>query len=213
MSERVRHPIFARVYARISGAAEAKGAAEHREELLAGLGGRVVEVGAGNGLNFDHYPDTVTDVMAVEPEPHLRQLARAAATRAIVNVTVMDGTADSLPLDDASCDAAVCSLVLCSVADQDAALHEVRRVVRPGGELRFYEHVLDPSPRFARFQRSVDIVHPYVAGGCHVTRDTEDAISRAGFEIASVRRFRFASDRISTAAAPKILGTARAPGS
>ncbi|HXH56033.1 class I SAM-dependent methyltransferase [Iamia sp.] len=211
MSERVRHPIFARIYARISGAAEAKGGAEHREELLAGLGGRVVEVGAGNGLNFGHYPDAVTEVVAVEPEPHLRQLAEAAATRVIVKVTVVDGTAASLPLDGKSCDAAVCSLVLCSVADQDAALREVRRVVRPGGELRFYEHVVDPGSRFARFQRRVDIVHPHVAGGCHVTRDTGDAISRAGFEITSIRRFRFAPNRLSTAAAPKILGTARAP--
>lgn len=213
MSERVRHPIFARIYARISGAAEAKGAAEHREELLAHLGGRVVEVGAGNGLNFAHYPDAVTEVVAVEPEPHLRRLAEAAATRAQVKVTVVDGTADSLPLEDASCGAAVCSLVLCSVADQDAALREVRRVVRPGGELRFYEHVLDASPRFARFQRIIDVVHPHVAGGCHVTRDTDDAISRAGFKITSIRRFRFAPERLSTAAAPKILGTARAPGS
>ncbi len=209
MTDRVRHPIFARLYARIAGAAEAKGAAEHREEMLAGLEGRVVEVGAGNGLNFGHYPLTVSEVIAVEPEPHLRELARRAAADARVPITVVDGTAGSLPVEDGSCNAAVCSLVLCSVADQDAALAEVRRVLRRAGELRFYEHVLDANPRFARFQRVVDVVHPYVSGGCHVTRDTEATIIRAGFEITSIRRFRFAPEPLTKQAAPKILGTAR----
>lgn len=209
MSEKVHHPIFARLYARISAKAEAKGAAEHREEMLAGLEGRVVEVGAGNGLNFSHYPPTVAEVIAVEPEPHLRNLAKVAAADAKVNVTVVDGTATSLPVDEASCDAAVCSLVLCSVADQDTALAEVRRVLRPGGELRFYEHVLAEEPRFARFQRIVDVVHPYIGGGCHVSRDTEAAITRAGFEITTIRRFRFAPEPLTKQAAPKILGTAR----
>src|SRR6266508_5043868 len=110
VSSTVRHPVFARIYARISAGAETKGAAEHRDEMLAGLEGRVVEVGAGNGLNFAHYPPTVTEVVAVEPEPHLRKLAQIAATDAKVVVTVVDGTADRLPLEDAACDAAVCSL-------------------------------------------------------------------------------------------------------
>ncbi len=211
MSTQVRHPIFARLYVRLSGAAEAKGAAEHREEMLDGLHGRVVEVGAGNGLNFAHYPATVTEVIAVEPEPHLRKLALAAASDAKVAVTVVDGTADSLPVEDRTCDAAVCSLVLCSVADQAEALSEIRRVLRPGGELRFYEHVLSDSPRLAWFQRRVDVIHPYVAGGCHVTRDTERAIQDAGFEITRIRRFRFAPELLSAQAAPKILGTARVP--
>jgi ubiquinone/menaquinone biosynthesis C-methylase UbiE len=208
-SAKVHHPVFARIYARISAGAEARGAAEHRDEMLAGITGRVVEVGAGNGLNFAHYPPSVTEVIAVEPEAHLRKLAEAAASGAEVPVAVVDGTADALPLDDDSCDAAVCSLVLCSVADQAAALAEVRRALRPGGELRFYEHVLAASPRFAHFQRIVDVVHPYIGGGCHVTRDTETAIIDAGFEITSIRRFRFAPEPLTKQAAPKILGAAR----
>ncbi len=212
MTREVRHPIFARFYARMSEGSEAKGGAQYRKELLAELEGRVVEVGAGNGLNFAHYPATVADVVAVEPEPHLRKLAKGVAEQADVAITVVDGTADSLPLGDGTCDAAVCSLVLCSVADQGEALAEVRRVLRPGGELRFYEHVLDDSPGFARFQRIVDIVHPYLAGGCHITCDTETAITRAGFEITSIRRFRFVPDPLSAQAAPRILGTARRPG-
>lgn len=211
MSSRVHHPVFARIYARISASAEAKGAAEHREEMLAGLEGRVVEVGAGNGLNFSHYSPTVTEVVAVEPEPHLRKLAKSAATDAKVVVTVVDGTADRLPLEDAVCDAAVCSLVLCSVADQARALGEVRRVLRPGGELRFYEHVAADTPGLARVQRVVDVVHPFVSGGCHVTRDTERAIRDAGFDVTSIRRFRFAPELLTKQAAPKILGTARVP--
>lgn len=209
MSAPVRHPIFARLYAHLSGAAETKGAADHRKEMLTGLQGRVVEVGAGNGLNFAHYPATVTELIAVEPEPHLRKLAQAATGAAPVAVTVVEGTADSLPLEDGSCDAAVCSLVLCSVADQAAALAEVRRVLLPDGELRFYEHVLGDSPRFARLQRAVNLVHPHVAGGCHVTRDTETAITSAGFELTTIRRFRFAPEPLSKQAAPKILGAAR----
>lgn len=211
MSSTVHHPVFARIYARISASAEAKGAAEHREEMLAGLEGRVVEVGAGNGLNFAHYPPTVTEVVAVEPEPHLRKLAQIAATDAKVVVTVVDGTADRLPLEDAACEAAVCSLVLCSVADQAHALAEVRRVLKPGGELRFYEHVAADTPGLARVQRIADVVHPFVSGGCHVTRDTEQAIRDAGFDITSIRRFRFAPELLTKQAAPKILGIARAP--
>jgi len=207
----VRHPIFARLYARFSADEEAKGGAELRDELLAGLAGRVMEVGAGHGLNFAHYPTAVTEVVAIEPEPHLRELASEAAARAPVPVTVVDGVADSLPLPDDSCDAAVCSLVLCSVADRDAALAEVRRVLRPGGELRFYEHVLADTPGLARVQRVLNVVHPFLAGGCHITRDTEAAIERAGFEIVRIRRFRFAPMLPSKHVSPKILGTARLP--
>jgi len=189
-----------------------KGAAAHRAEMLDGLNGRVVEVGAGTGLNFSHYPVAVTEVVAVEPEPHLRTLATAAAADAEVHVVVVDGTADSLPLDDDSCDAAVCSLVLCSVPDQARALAEVRRVLRADGELRFYEHVLADRRGFARFQRAVDVVHRYVAGGCHVTRDTEAAITTAGFDITRIRRFDFAPEPLTKQAAPKILGTAKLAG-
>ena len=128
----VRHPIFARLYARVSPGVERKGAAEHRDELLAGVAGRVIEIGAGNGLNFAHYPASVTEVVAVEPEPYLRGRAQEAAESAPVPVTIVDGVADDLPADDGAFDAAVASLVLCSVPDQATALAEVRRVLRPG---------------------------------------------------------------------------------
>src|SRR4051794_18407633 len=99
------HPIFARFYARASLAME-RGVAEHRRTLLAGLAGRVIEIGAGNGLNFAHYPTTVTEVIAVEPEPLLRRLAEHNAHRAAVPVKVVDATAEHLAVADSSCDAA-----------------------------------------------------------------------------------------------------------
>ena len=110
--------------------------------MLAGLRGRVVEIGAGNGMNFAHYPATVDEVVAVEPEAYLRAKAEQAADRAAVRVSVRDGVADALPIPAAGFDAVVASLVLCSVADPGAAVAEMRRVLKPGGELRFMEHVL-----------------------------------------------------------------------
>ena len=205
----VHHPLFARLYARMGTRAEEAGQAEHRDELLAGLHGRVVEVGAGNGLNFPHYPATVEEVVAVEPEPYLRERAHEAAARAPVPVTVLDGTADALPLADRSVDAGVLSLVLCSVPDQASALAELRRVLRPGGGLRFYEHVRSERPKLARVQRAVDVVWPHVSGGCHTHRDTPRAIERAGFEIESCRRFRFRPCALLAPAEPHVVGRAR----
>ena len=161
---RKRHPIWARFYARISPTMDAQGAVDHRRELLAGLAGRVLEVGAGNGLNFAHYPPAVTEVLAVEPEPYLRGLAEVAARQAPVSVRVVDGSADALPAADASMDAAVASLVLCSVPDQARALAELHRVLRPGGELRFFEHIRADTVGLARVQRLADLIWPTLVG-------------------------------------------------
>lgn len=207
----VHHPFFARMYARMAPAFEAKGSGQHRDELLAGAGGRVIEVGAGVGSNFAHYPATVTEVVAVEPEPYLRERAEQAAKDAAVPVRVVDGVADKLPFDVARFDVGVASLVLCSVPDQDRALAELFRVVRPGGELRFYEHVRSERPRFARMQRRVDLVWPLLGGGCHASRATGDAIERAGFVIERIRRFEFRPAMTSYPVAPHILGIATRP--
>jgi ubiquinone/menaquinone biosynthesis C-methylase UbiE len=210
VSKEVRHPIFARLYDRMSRGEEDKTeAAVHRDELLAGLEGRVIEVGAGNGLNFKHYPATVTEVVAVEPEDYLRALAEKEAAGADASVTVVDGLADRLPATDASFDAGVASLVLCSVPDQRIALAELRRVIKPGGELRFYEHVLAEQAGMARVQRIVGKVWPFFAGGCHADRDTAGAIEAAGFEIETCRRFPFRPSLIEYPVTPRILGAAR----
>jgi SAM-dependent methyltransferase len=106
-TDTVKHPVFARGYARLSPLMDASGEAKYRDELLDGLAGRIIEVGAGNGLNFSHHPEAVSEVLAVEPEAYLRARAIEAASR----VTVVDGTADALPAEDPSFDAAVASLV------------------------------------------------------------------------------------------------------
>lgn len=210
-AESCRHPLFARFYQRLAGAAEKAGGAEHRTRLLAGLAGRVVEVGAGNGMNFSHYPTTVTEVVAVEPEPYLRARAKEAAAHAPVTITVVDGTAASIPLADASVEAGIASLVLCSVPDQTAALAELRRVIRPGGELRFYEHVLADNWRWARRQRRLDPIWTRLGGGCHISRDTGAAIVGAGFQITEQERFLFQPCWLGRLSAPHILGRARRP--
>jgi len=206
---RVHHPIFARMYRRMAAEFENKGASEHRDELLAGLSGRVIEVGAGTGLNFAHYPPMVTEVLAVEPEPYLRAAAEEAAQKAAVAVRVVDGTADELPVQDGDFDGGVASLVLCSVPSQARALGELFRVIRPGGELRFYEHVRSPQRGFARVQSALDLVWPYLGGGCHTSRDTERAIADAGFAIERVRHFTFRPALCTAPVSPMVLGTAR----
>ena len=206
-----QHPRFARMYERISAESERRGTAEHRRRALAGLSGRVIEVGAGNGMNFAHYPASVTEVVAVEPEDHLRALAERAAEEALVPVQVVAGHAGALPVEDVSCDAAVLSLVLCSVPDVPQALAEIRRVLKPGGQLRFYEHVRSDKPWFAALEDALTPLWSRLGGGCHLNRDTAAAIRSSGFDIELLHRFHYAPLRFSPAQA-HILGVARRPG-
>ncbi|MER7515623.1 class I SAM-dependent methyltransferase [Streptomyces sp. NPDC126499] len=208
------HPLFARFYAGYAGPAlEKAGIAEHRGRLLDGLAGEVIEVGAGNGLNFRHCPPGVTRLVAVEPEPNLRRMAEREARRAPVPVEVEAARAERLPFPDASFDAAVVCLVLCSVAAPDRALAELHRVLRPGGQLRFFEHVRADSPAMRRVQRALDAtVWPRLAGGCHTGRDTLTALVTAGFALGTVDRFAFPRTRVPLPTATHILGTAVRPG-
>jgi ubiquinone/menaquinone biosynthesis C-methylase UbiE len=204
----VNNPLFARYFARFGGRNEERGNREHRQEMLAGLSGLVMEVGPGNGLNFPHYPRSVREVVAVEPEPYLRSRAVEAAADAPVPIRVADGTADELPAADGSVDAVVVSGLLCSVADVPAALAEFHRVLRPGGQLRFYEHVRSRDVLFAGFQQAADLVWPRLMGGCHVHRQTRAAIEQV-FTIETCRGFRFPPDAFYWPVAPRILGIAR----
>ncbi|MEQ7128071.1 methyltransferase domain-containing protein [Actinopolymorpha sp. B11F2] len=203
----VHHPIFARLYPAMSAAMDRGGIAEHRHALLEDASGVVVEVGAGDGRNFAHYPAGVSRVLAVEPEPHLRRLASSAAARAPVRVEVADGLAEHLPAGDGSADTVVVSLVLCSVRDQAKALGEIRRVLTSSGQLRFLEHVRADTQGMARLQRVLDAtIWPRLAGGCRTGRDTIAAIEGAGFSVDKLERFRFPDARIPTSF--HIVGTA-----
>jgi SAM-dependent methyltransferase len=201
----VRHPVFARVYARVGHLMDAE-IGDHRRRLLAGLRGRVLEVGAGNGLNFPHYPAAVSEVLAVEPEPYLRRLALAAARQAPVPIRVVAGTAEALPAPDSAVDAVVASLVLCTVAEPVRALAETRRVLRPGGRLRFYEHVRAEDLRLARWQDRLELPWGWLVGGCHPNRDTVAAVTAAGLQLVALDRFDLRA--MPPLARPHVLGVA-----
>jgi ubiquinone/menaquinone biosynthesis C-methylase UbiE len=211
-SQQVRHPLFARFYARLSVNMETAGVGRLREELLAGTAGMVIEVGAGNGLNFGHYPRSVSSVLAVEPEPHLRGIAERSAAAARVPIKVVDGSAEQLPAEDGSFDAVIATLMLCSVPDPQAALAEMRRVLRPGGELRFMEHVRADTPAYRRMQQLADATFwPVCFGGCHASRDPVAAIGAAGFTVTDLTRYRLPDSRLPWPTAPHARGVAVRP--
>jgi ubiquinone/menaquinone biosynthesis C-methylase UbiE len=188
-------------------------ARELRRQLIAGLRGRVIEVGCGDGRNFEHYLPQVTQVVGVEPDPNARAAAAERAAEAQVPIEIVEGVASPLPAEDASFDAALIVWVLCSVPDPAAALQELRRVLVPGGELWFYEHVRSENTAFRALQRAGDALFwTRALGGCETTRDSVRAIEDAGFEIASLDRGFQASTVLTITAAPYVLGVARNPG-
>jgi SAM-dependent methyltransferase len=182
----VDHPFFARVWPVVT-ALETEAVRALRRENLAGLSGRVLEIGAGVGTNFANYPQAVQQVVAVEPEPRLTAHARAAAAAAPVPVVVIRETAEAFN-DGELFDAVVCSLVLCSVRDTAGVLRRVYSLLRPGGQLRYLEHVASAGAR-GRLQRFADAtLWPRLFGNCHTHRDTERSIVDAGFEMDTSRR-------------------------
>jgi SAM-dependent methyltransferase len=186
MAETIDNPFFARLWTALS-TREPESIRRLRRENLVGLSGRVLEVGAGTGTNFEFYPDTVTEVVAVEPERRLADIAIRAAEDAQVPVTVTGDTIEHYAPGE-QFDAVVCSLVLCSVGDPDDVLRQLFSRLRPGGELRYLEHVASTGLR-ANLQRVADAtVWPRLFGNCHTHRHTERSIVDAGFEVRESRR-------------------------
>jgi ubiquinone/menaquinone biosynthesis C-methylase UbiE len=185
-------------------------ARELRRRLLAGVRGRVIEVGCGDGRSFEHYPAEVDAVLAVEPDAAARAVAEDRATAAAAPIDVVAGVAEELPAEARTFDAAVVMGVLCSVADAGTALREVRRVLVPRGELGFWEHVRSPHRPFRALQHACDsLFWTRALGGCRTTRDTEGAIRAAGFEITTIERGFHSSSLLTITSAPYITGVAR----
>lgn len=208
----VRRPLFANVlYPRFRKAAEENGEHEYRARLLDGLSGRVLELGCGDGAHFRLYPDSVEELVAVEPEENLIKRAERAVTDATCPVRIVPGFAEALPAADGEFDAAVATLVLCSVEDQRLALGELMRVIRSGGELRFFEHVRADARMHVAAQLAVQPLWSQLGGGCHLARNTEQAIRDAGFQIEHIERFEFAPGVLQKLAGPHILGIATRP--
>jgi SAM-dependent methyltransferase len=183
---------------------------ELRRQALRGLRGRVIEVGSGDGRSFEHYPPEVEHVLAVEPDPTARTAAAERAKVAPVPIELVDEDAAALPADDGAFDAAVLMGVLCSVPDPAAALRELRRVLVPNGELRFWEHVRAGNRAFRAFQRAIDALFwTRALGGCETTRDTESAIRDSGFRIERLDRGFHSSSLLTITSAPYVLGIAR----
>jgi ubiquinone/menaquinone biosynthesis C-methylase UbiE len=167
-------------------ACSTRGMRKWRRRALGGLAGRVVEIGFGSGRNLPFYPDTVTEIVAVEPPGLMRDRAREriAATSIPVRWGGLDG--QRLELDDQSFDAAVVTFSLCTIPDAAAALSELRRVVRSGGELRLLEHGTAPDESVRRWQRRLNGLERTLAGGCQLVKDPVALVRAAGWKITSL---------------------------
>jgi SAM-dependent methyltransferase len=182
----VDHPFFARIWP-VAVNHESRAVRALRQENLAGLSGRVLEVGAGIGTNFALYPESVEQVVAIEPEAHMAERARTAAATAPVPVQVIGQTVEEF-VGGEQFDAVVCSMVLCSVSDPEGVLRHLKSLLRTGGQLRYLEHVASAGGR-GRLQRFADAtVWPKFLGNCHTHRDTERSIIDTGFEVDTSRR-------------------------
>ena len=193
MQNTVDNPFFARLW-KVMSTHETDAIRRLRRENLAGLSGRVLEVGAGTGTNFEFYPDTVTEVVAVEPERTLAEVAQQAAAAAPVPVTVSTDTVEQYmaaggeQFDSPPFDGVVCSLVLCSVDDPESVLRELYSLLKPGGELRYLEHIASSGAQ-AGLQKFADAtLWPRLFGNCHTHRNTEESITGAGFTVSRARR-------------------------
>lgn len=169
-----------------------------RQRVVGAAAGRVLEIGAGSGLNLPFYGAGVTGVISLEPSPGLIGMAVRAASRLPVAADFVEASAECIPLDTRSVDSVVMTWTGCSIADLPAALQEIRRVLRPGGRLLFVEHGRAPDARVARWQ---DRITPYwqrIAGGCHLNRKIDDQLNASGFRIDRLETGYIAGPRIMT---------------
>ena len=178
---------FSALYDRCFKAAEEAGLREMRREVLSGARGRVLEIGAGTGLNLELYPREGLDSLVVtEPDPHMFKQLRERAPKVCAGAELVQAGGEDLPFDDDSFDTVTVTLVLCTVPDQAATLREIKRVLKPGGRLLFLEHVRSNHADLARWQDRLEKPWRFLGDGCHCNRDTEAGIRAAGFELSGI---------------------------
>ncbi len=181
--------MFSAFYDRAFAATEEAGLREMRGDLLRQARGRVLELGSGTGLNLELYPHEGLDCLTLtEPDPHMTKQLRARVKEIGCAADVMEVGAEDLPFADDSYDTVVVTLVLCTVPDQPAALKEIARVLKPGGQLLFLEHVRANDPSLAKWQDRLETPWRFLGDGCHCNRDTVTGIKAAGFELGGVDR-------------------------
>jgi ubiquinone/menaquinone biosynthesis C-methylase UbiE len=192
-------------YDRFLAATEEGGLGDMRRELLSQASGRCLEVGAGTGLNLDHWPADVDELVLSEPDPHMvRQLRKKVSGDA----RIVEAPAERLPFDDNSFDTVALTLVLCTVPDPEAALREIARVLRPGGRFLFLEHVRAEDARLARWQDRLHTPWKWFGDGCHCNRDTLDTIESSPLELEASERGRM--PKAPAIVRPMVRGSARA---
>jgi SAM-dependent methyltransferase len=175
--------VFAGAYDSFLKNAEKAGLTERRRRVVSLAVGKTLEIATGTGLNLPHYPDAVTELILTEPYPHMLKVLRDKVAKLNRRATIIESTVETLPFPDASFDTVVATMILCSAANPDIALNEITRVLRPGGQYLFLEHVRNPNTRIARRQ---DLLQPgwYLFGnGCHCNRDTVSTIRRSSLEL------------------------------
>jgi SAM-dependent methyltransferase len=182
---------FSALYDRGFKKSEEAGLREMRRELLSQARGRVLELGSGTGLNLELYPDSIESLTMTEPDPHMTRQLRKRLAESSRAAEVVEMGAEDLPFDDDSFDTAVVTLVLCTVPDPPAALQEIKRVLKPGGQLLFLEHVRSLEPGLAKWQDRLEGPWRFLADGCHCNRDAVSTISAAGFDLGDVERPEF----------------------
>jgi ubiquinone/menaquinone biosynthesis C-methylase UbiE len=186
--------LFARFYDRSLKATEENGLGEMRAALLAGARGRVVEIGAGTGVNLDLYGDGIEDLTLIEPDPHMgarlreRLAAGPPGGEGGAPRRLVAAPAEAIPFADDTFDTAVATLVLCTVPDPTAAIDELARVLKPGGRLLFIEHVRSEDPGRARWQDRLEKPWRFMADGCHCNRDTAAALDASAFAIDQIEQ-------------------------
>jgi ubiquinone/menaquinone biosynthesis C-methylase UbiE len=201
--------LFAAVYDRGLKATEDGGLREIRRQVLSKASGRTIELGAGTGVNLDLYPDAVTELVLVEPDPHMASRLRPKLAASSREAELVEAGAERLPFDDGSFDTAVFTLVLCTVPDPGAALREVARVLRPGAQMLFVEHVRANDPGLARWQDRLEKPWRFLGDGCHCNRDTVATIESSPLTVESVERGRL--PKAPPLVRPLARGSARLP--